>query len=143
MAAVVGQRPRSEEPFRRYEYNREPRGSGELPYTVSYPHRDERYEHEKRSHDNEMKLIKRVVERLGSERPRESAGEPARRIRELFDRLDSFGRLAGLVEELGFEVGLSKSWLRSEVLKSLGAESVYGSALSATFEGVEKAGCAS
>jgi len=119
MASVVGQPPPPTPPFRRYEYDRKPRNRNEMPYLVTYPKRDPRYEHEKRACENERKLLDRVIDLL------EKGGAPGRvlpavrAIEEAFENLASIGRLAKLVDELGGEVGLAKGWLRSEVLKKL------------------------
>jgi hypothetical protein len=123
MATVVGRPPAAEPPFRRYLYDRESRGRLEKPYLAEYPRRDERYEHGKRVYDNEMKLVNRLVELLERGESPGRAEAPVRRIDELFGKLDSIGQLALVVDELGDDVGLSKGWLRSEVLKSLAPSS--------------------
>ena len=66
-----------------------------------------------------MKLVDRVVELLEQGQPLDRAEPAVRRIDEAFQQLDAIGKLARLVDELGEDVGLSKGWLRSEVLKSL------------------------
>ncbi len=66
-----------------------------------------------------MVLVNRVVELLGQGKPLDRAEEIVRHIDEVFQNLDSIGKLARLVDELGGDAGLSKGWLRSEVLKSL------------------------
>jgi hypothetical protein len=119
METVVGRPPPAEPPLRRYEYDRMPKGTLEKPYVTAYPHPDQRYEHEKRIHDNEMKLVERVIELLEQGKPLDRAEQAVRRIDEVFQQLDAIGKLARLVDELGEDVGLSKGWLRSEVLKSL------------------------
>jgi hypothetical protein len=122
METVVGRPPPGEPPLRRYEYDRKPRGSLERPYKTVYPRRDERYEHQKRVHENEMRLLDRVVELLEQGKPLGEAEPAVRRIHHVFENMEAIGHAAKLVDELGDGVGLSKGWLRSEVLK--GMESV-------------------
>jgi haloalkane dehalogenase len=120
METVAGRQPPAEPAFRRYEYARKPKGALEKPYVTAYPHPDPRYEHEKRVYDNEMKLVNRVIELLEQGKPLDRAEKAVRRIDEVFQDLGAIGKLARLVDELGEDVGLSKGWLRSEVLKGLG-----------------------
>lgn len=119
MTSAVGQQPPPAPPFRRYEYDREPREQNKMPYVVSYPHDDPRYEREKGVYDNEMKLVDRVVELLARGEALDRAEPAVREIGEVFEDLGTLGRLAKLVDELGDDVGLAKGWLRSEVLKKL------------------------
>jgi len=119
MTGVIGNRPPSEEAFKRYEYDRKPEGSIQLPYTVSYPHKDERYEYEKGAYGNEMKLMNRVIEILEQGKPLDEAEESVREVNQVFENLEAIGNLSKLVEKTGSSVGLSESWLRTEVLKSL------------------------
>jgi haloalkane dehalogenase len=121
METVVGRPPPAEPPFRRYAYERKPMGTLEKPYVTAYPHPDPGYEHEKRVYENEMKLVNRVIEQLEQGKPLDRAEKAVRRIDEVFQNLDAIGKLARLVDELGEDVGLSKGWLRSEILKGLGA----------------------
>jgi putative component of membrane protein insertase Oxa1/YidC/SpoIIIJ protein YidD len=119
MTSTVGQPPPPAPPFRRYEYDRKPRGEKEMPYVVSYPRDDPRYERERGVYDNEMKLVGRVVELLAKGGSLEGAEPAVREIGGVFEDLGTLGRIAKLVDELGGEVGLAKGWLRSEVLKKL------------------------
>ena len=119
LTSSVGQPQPPTPPFRRYVYDREPRPDAARPYRVSYPNRDVRYEYEKGVHDNEMKLLDRVIELCESDGALERAEPAVREIAAAFENLDSIGRLAKLVDGLADEVGLAKSWLRSEVLKTL------------------------
>lgn len=119
MSTVVGRPAPPEPPFRRYEYDRLPRAAGEKPYAVEYPKRDEVYEHHRRVYENEMRLVDRVVEHLEGGGSLEAAQEPLRRITEALRQVDAVGDLAALIDGLGDDVGLAKSWLRSEVMKSL------------------------
>jgi hypothetical protein len=118
MTGVIGNRPPSEEAYKRYEYDRKPEES-QLPYTVSYPHKDERYEYEKRAYGNEMKLMNRVIEILEQGKPVDEAEESVRDVNEVFANLEAIGSLSKLVDKTGSSIGLSESWLRTEVLKSL------------------------
>jgi haloalkane dehalogenase len=135
MTSAVGQLAPPPPPFRRYEYDRQPRERNAMPYVVSYPNRDPRYEYEKGVHDNEMKLVDRVAELLRTGGASDGAEPAVREIGELFDDLGSFGRLAKLVDELGGDVGLAKGWLRSEVLKKLEGIDPTGDATSEDFLG--------
>jgi len=119
METVVGRPPPGEPPLRRYEYDRNPRGPLDRPYATVYPHCDERFQHEKQVYENEMRLLNRVVELLEQGKPLDEAEPAARRIHQVFENLDAIGQAAKLVDELGGDVGLSKGWLRSEVLKGL------------------------
>jgi hypothetical protein len=119
MATVVGREPAGEPPLRRYEYDRKPRGSLERPYRTVYPHPDERYQHQKRVYQNEMRLLDRIVELLEQGKPLDGAEPAVRRIQQVFENLPAIGHAARLVDDLGDSVGLSKGWLRSEVLKGL------------------------
>jgi haloalkane dehalogenase len=121
MTTVVGRQPPPEQPLRRYEYDRQPRESGERPYVVIYPKRAEHYEHERRVYENEMRLVDRCVELLEQGRSLDRAEGPVRRVNEVFKNLEHLGTLARLVDDLGDDVGLSKGWLRSEVMKSIEA----------------------
>jgi len=125
MTGVIGQQPPSEEAFKRYEYDRKPKDPNQLPYTVGYPHQDERYDYEKRDYDNEMRLLDRVIEILEQGKPLDQADESVQRINEVFANLEVIGSLSKLVEKTGDSIGLSNGWLRSEVLKSLKTETVY------------------
>ena len=51
----------------------------------------------------------------------DGAEPEVRRIHRVFENLDAIGDTAKLVDELGDNVGLSKGWLRSEVLRGLDA----------------------
>jgi len=66
-----------------------------------------------------MKLLDRIVALIGQEGALDRAEPGVRKIAEAFENLESVGRLAKLVDELGDDVGLAKSWMRSEVLKTL------------------------
>jgi len=127
MATVVGRPPPGEPPLRRYEYDRKPRSPLERPYVTAYPHRDAHYEHEKRVYENEMRLLNRVVELLEQDKPLDGAEQEVRRISQVFENLDAIGHAARLVDDLGDSVGLSKGWLRSEVLKGLEADGARAS----------------
>jgi haloalkane dehalogenase len=119
MTSAVGQQPPPAPPFRRYVYDRKPRAQDEMPYVVSYPNPDPRYEHEKGVHESEMKLVDRAAELLARGEALERAEPALREIGAVFENLDTIGRLAKLVDQLGDEAGLAKGWLRSEVLKKL------------------------
>ena len=119
MTGVVGQLPPPAPPFRRYDYDRAPREPNQMPYVVSYPSRDPRYEHEKGVHDSEMRLVARVGELLEKAAAPDGAERAVREMGEVFENLEAIGKLAKLVDELGDDVGLAKGWLRSEVLKQL------------------------
>jgi haloalkane dehalogenase len=121
MTTVVGREPPGEPPLRRYEYDRKPRGPLERPYVTAYPHHDGRYQHEKRVYENEVRILNRVVELLERGEPLDGAEQEVRRIHQIFENLDAIGHAARLVDDLGDSVGLSKGWLRSEVLKGLEA----------------------
>jgi haloalkane dehalogenase len=121
MTTVVGRQPPAEPPFRRYEYDRKPRGPLGKPYVASYPYPDDRYEHETSVYQSEMKLVNRVIDLLENGQSLEEADEAVRRINEAFENLEAIGSVAKLVDSLGDDVGLSKSWLRSEVLKGVEA----------------------
>jgi hypothetical protein len=119
LQTVIGSPPPADQPLRRYAYERRPVGAGEPPYLVDYPHPAERYETEQRIWQNEMKLVDRYVELLEQGRSPARAEAPVRRFGELLEGLESLGHLARLVDDLGDDVGLSKGWLRSEVMKSI------------------------
>ena len=68
-----------------------------------------------------MKLLDRVVELLEQGKPLDGAEQEVRRIHQALESLDALGHAARLVDDLGEAVGLSKGWLRSEVLKGLEA----------------------
>jgi hypothetical protein len=127
METVVGRPPPGEPPLRRYEYDRKRRGPLDRPYTTVYPHCDERYEHEKRVYENEMRLLNRVVELLEQGKPLDGGEQEVRRISQVFENLEAIGHAARLVDDLGDSVGLSKGWLRSEVLKGLEADGARAS----------------
>ena len=137
MQGVLGLQPPPEPPFRRYVYDREPREPNANPYRVEYPGRDRRYEHEQSVYRNEIKLVDRVVDMLENGSEPSQVEEPVRRICEALRDADGLGHLAQLVDELGDEVGLAKSWLRSERLKSLGTRTVYATSDSVKLEAVE------
>ncbi len=120
MTTVVGRPPPAEPPLRRYEYDRKPRGPLEKPYVTFYPYPDPRYEHEKRVHENEMRLLDHVVELLERGELQDGAEPEIRRILQVFENLDAIGHAAKLVDDLGDSADLSKGWLRSEVLKGMG-----------------------
>ena len=135
MTSVVGQRPPAPPPFRRYEYDRRPRDRNEMPYVVTYPHRDPRYEHETRVYENERELLDRVVDLLEKDGAADRAEPAVRAIEGAFENLASLGGLAKLVDELGTDAGLAKGWLRSEVLKKLEGIDPTGEASSEDFLG--------
>jgi hypothetical protein len=121
MATVVGRQPAGEPPLRRYEYDRKPRGPLERSYATVYPHPDERYQHQRRVYENEMRLLDRIVELLEQGKPLDGAEPEVRRIQQVFENLPAIGNAARLVDDLGDSLGLSKGWLRSEVLKGMEA----------------------
>jgi haloalkane dehalogenase len=121
MTSVTGLPLPPAPPLRHYAYDRRPRRSGESPYVVTYPRRDERYEYEQHVYENEMKLIDRCVERLEQGRSLDAAEPSVRALHEALQSVDHLGPLARLVDQLGDDVGLSKGWLRSEVMKSVSA----------------------
>jgi hypothetical protein len=121
METAIGREPPGEPPLRRYEYDRRPRGPLEKPYSVSYPHPDPRYEHEKRSHQHEMEILDRVVELLAADGSRGEVNPEMQGVHRVFANLEAIGDAARLVDDLGSSIGLSKGWLRSEVLKGLEA----------------------
>ena len=91
-----------------------------MPYDVEYPRENEQYEFERRRIDNEMKLVDKVVELIESDDQSAESSALLNEIRVVLDNVESIGHLAKLVDKLGDSIGLSKGWLRSEVLKSLG-----------------------
>jgi haloalkane dehalogenase len=119
LQTVIGSPPPADQPLRRYAYERKPVRQGERPYVVDYPHPAERYETEQRIWQNEMKLVDRYVELLEEGRSPARAEAPVRRFGALLDGLESLGHMAKLVDDLGDDVGLSKGWLRSEVMKRI------------------------
>jgi hypothetical protein len=121
MTTAIGQEPPCEPPLRRYEYDRRPRGPLEKPYVVTYPHPDPRWEHEKRAYGNEMKILDRVVDLLEKGEPLDRADHEVQRIHQVFENLEAIGQAATLLDDLGDSVGLSKGWLRSEVLRGVEA----------------------
>ena len=121
MTTVVGRQPAGEPPLRRFEYDRKPRGPLERSYATVYPHPDERYQHQKRVYENEMRLLDRIVELLEQGKPLDGAEPAVRRIHQVFENLPAIGHAARLVDDLGDSLGLSKGWLRSEVLKGMEA----------------------
>ncbi len=137
MSAVLGLPPAARPPFRRYVYDRKPRKPNQKPYTVEYPHTDERYQQEKAAHDNEMRLARRVIDVLERAETDPEAEKAAQWIREAFGNLEALGNLAKLIDSLGDDIGLAKGWLRSEVLKKLGTEAVYAREDGITFSEVE------
>jgi thymidine phosphorylase len=66
-----------------------------------------------------MKLMNRVIEILEQGKPLDEAEESVREVNQVFENLEAIGNLSKLVEKTGSSVGLSESWLRTEVLKSL------------------------
>jgi hypothetical protein len=90
-----------------------------MPYSVTYPNRDPRYEHDKSAYDAEMKLLDRAVELLANGDSLARAKPAVRELAAVLENLDAIGGLARLVDGLGDDVDLSKGWLRSEVLKML------------------------
>jgi haloalkane dehalogenase len=134
---VLGLQPPPEPPFRRYLYDRQPRQPNESPYDVSYPRRDQRYEHEQGVYENELKLVDRVVDLLENGATEIGAEDPARTIYEALQKAQGIGGLARLIDDLGDEVGLAKSWLRSERLKSLETHAADAPEESVTLEASE------
>jgi len=119
MTSTVGPQPPPAPPFRRYEYDRKPRARDAMPYSVTYPNRDPRYEHEKSVYDAEMKLLDRAVELLANGDALAKAEPAVRELGAVLENLDAIGGLAQLVDGLGDDVDLAKGWLRSEVLRKL------------------------
>jgi hypothetical protein len=118
-------------------YDRKPRKPNQKPYSVEYPHTDERYEQEKATHDNEMRLVQRVIDVLERAETDPEAEQAAERIHQAFEDLEALGKMAKLIDSLGDDIGLAKGWLRSEVLKKLGTEAVYAREDGITFSEVE------
>jgi haloalkane dehalogenase len=139
MQAVLGLLPAPTVPFRRYTYDRQPRRPNEKPYTVEYPQPDPRFEHEKTNFLNEMKIAERVIEVFERARTDSEAEAAAAEIERAFGNLEALGHMAKLVDTLGDDLGLAKGWLRSEVLKKLGREVVYGGEDGIRFADVEAA----
>lgn len=135
--SVVGLQQPPEPPHRRYCYDREPREPDAAPYRVTYPNADRRYQHEQNVYESERKLVEHLADMLdGGERP-PGVEAPLRGIQEALQTVDGIAQLAGLVEEFGDDVGLAKSWLRSERLKSLGTNAVYAHDGSVKFNAIE------
>ncbi len=123
MTSVVGQKPPPGYPFRRYEYDRRPKDG--KPYQVSYPHKDERYEFEMQGHEKEMKLLEGVIHLVKEGKQLDHADEQVRQINEVFENLETLGNLAKLLENVGDNLGFSKSWLKFEVEKQIGSDSFF------------------
>jgi haloalkane dehalogenase len=139
MQSILGLLPAPKVPFRRYVYDRQPREPNQKPYTVEYPYRDERYEHEKGVFENEMRLARRVIDVLEQAETDPDAERVAAEINKAFGNLEALGDMAKLVGALGEDLGFAKGWLRSEVLKKLGRETVYAGEEGITFDAVESA----
>lgn len=112
--------------FRKYTYDKNKKGSKSgMPYRVEYPNRDERYELEKHRSENERRIVDKVVELIESHERSKESRKLLKHIRAELGNVETIGNLAKLVDSLGDRVGLAKGWLRTEVLKSVGAKTVY------------------
>jgi hypothetical protein len=65
--------------------------------------------------------LDRVVELLAADGSRGDANPEVQEMHRVFASLEAIGGAARLVDDLGSSIGLSKGWLRSEVLKGLEA----------------------
>jgi hypothetical protein len=120
ITSITGRRAPGEEPFRKYTSSRRYGSPLEMPYDVEYPREHEQYEFERHRVDKEMKLVDKVVELIESDDQSAESAALLNEIRTVLDNVESIGHLAKLVDKLGDSIDLSKGWLRSEVLKSLG-----------------------
>ncbi|MEE9315600.1 MAG: hypothetical protein V3U97_00660 [bacterium] len=122
----IGQRSPCQFFFRKYTYDKNKKGSKSgMPYRVEYPNRDERYELEKHRSENGRRIVDKVVELVESHERSEESRKLLKHICAVLDNVETIGNLAKLVDSLGDRVGLAKGWLRTEVLKSVGAKTVY------------------